>query len=55
MIAVLFDPVDGRITQTVQGEERNLAAAGVPFLEVDELRDDYDVTHRVVDGRLVAR
>lgn len=53
MIAVVYDPSTGRILQSLQGAPSIVALDTRPKIEVLEMRDDYDVTHQVVDGKLV--
>lgn len=53
MIAVIYDPETGRITQTMQGTLANIASTG-PYVIVDKLMN-YDVDYKVVDGKLVPR
>jgi hypothetical protein len=57
MIAVLYAPDTGVITQTIEAGEDAIAALGRPYLEVPEARRDWDVTHRVDldSGELVER
>ncbi|SEM63084.1 hypothetical protein SAMN05192583_0897 [Sphingomonas gellani] len=55
MIAVIYDPADGRIIQTVRGTERSIALSGPAYIEVPEFRADYDATHQVIDGTLQPR
>jgi len=54
MIAVIYDPADGRIVQTVQGAPATIAADPRPHIVVTAWAADYDVTHRVVGGAVVA-
>lgn len=53
MIVVFYDPATGRILNTAQGAPSIIAADPRPFIEVEEVRDDYDVTHHVINGTLV--
>ena len=53
MKAVFYDPNDGRIVSSVQASKLNIEAHHQPYVEVADLRDDYDVTHRVQDGKVV--
>ena len=58
MRAVIYDPVTGAILQMMEGSEANIAASAAAMaaawlpLAIDDLRDDLDATHRVVDGQL---
>lgn len=53
MVVVFFTPSDGRIIQCDTGPDFEIKADGRPFVEVDEYRGNWDVTHRVVNGALV--
>lgn len=54
IVAVFYDPADGRILQTATAAQAALDADPRPWVEVPEFRFDYDVTHRVEAGALVA-
>ena len=55
MFAVIYDPEDGRIIQTKSASPIAMAQDSRPWIEVEEHRLDYDVTHMVIDGQLVER
>ena len=57
MIAVFYDPETGRITHTMSGHPAHFEdqKQGEHFIEVDEFRQDWDVTHKVIDGKVVER
>jgi hypothetical protein len=54
MNVVFYAAESGTILNTASGAQEIIEADGRPYVEVEEVRDDYDVTHRVVDGQLVA-
>lgn len=47
------DPTSGKIIQTVQTIEENLAYESRPWVEVPEYRIDWDRTHKVLNGQVV--
>lgn len=55
MKSVVFYDEDGRISHSGKSDTISLAGATQPYLEVDELRPDYDATHHVVAGALTPR
>lgn len=57
MIAVFYEAATGRITHTMTAHRELIesGAQGECWIEVDEFRPDWDVTHMVVDGKLVDR
>jgi len=57
MIVVFYDPETGRITHTMRAHRDHIesGAQGEAWVEVDEERPDWDVTHKVIDGKVVVR
>lgn len=53
IVAVIYDPVTGRILQTMTGLETHIGNCAAHYLKVEEHRRDWDVTHRVHEGVLV--
>lgn len=51
--AVIYDPETGAILQTYTGARESLELSGRSWVEVNEYRFDYDVTHHIVGGQLV--
>lgn len=54
IVAVFYDPADGRILQTSTASRAALDADPRAWIAVPTFAFDYDTTHRVVDGALVA-
>lgn len=54
MVVVFYDPDTGMIQECSTGPAEWAVADGRPYVEVPHFRPDWDVTHRVVDGAVVA-
>lgn len=54
MIVVFYDPDTGAIAECSAGPVEWAQADGRPYVEVSQFRPDWDITHRVEAGAVVA-
>lgn len=54
MIVLFYDSETGSVLECAVGPQASIEADGRPFFEIEQFRPDWDLTHRIEGGALVA-